>query len=211
MNLEKLKGKFISFEGVEGAGKSTQSKKLVDYLNDNCIKSIWTREPGGCKEAEEIRQVVVNGGREKFDGITELLLMNASRRVHTVKKIKPLLEEGFVIVSDRYLDSSVAYQGFGHKIDLDSVKAVQKIVLGDFKPDLTIIFDMDVLDGLVRTQKRNDQNRYEDMALEFHERVRKGFRYIAEKEPERCKIIEVGDKTIDEVFQEILNILDKSF
>lgn len=211
MNLEKLKGKFISFEGVEGAGKSTQSKKLVDYLNDNCIRSIWTREPGGCKEAEEIRQVVVNGGREKFDGVTELLLMNASRRVHTVKKIKPLLEEGFTIISDRYLDSSIAYQGFGHKIDLDSVKAVQKIVLGDFKPDLTIIFDMDVLDGLVRTQKRNDQNRYEDMALEFHERVRKGFHYIAENDPKRCKIINVGEKTVDEVFQEILSVLDKSF
>ena len=139
MDFNKLKGKFITFEGVEGAGKSTQSRMLVDYLNNIGIEAVWTREPGGSDSAEEIRKLIISGAVNKWDGITELLLMYAARRDHTEKKIKPLLKEGKVVVSDRYFDSSFAYQGYGYGLDLNKIAEIQKIVLDDFKPNLTII------------------------------------------------------------------------
>src|SRR5574344_1807397 len=124
--MEKLKGKFITFEGVEGAGKSTQSKLLVEYLNNNGVEAVWTREPGGCEGAEEIRKLLINGSVNKWDGITELLLMYAARRDHTEKKIKPLLAEGKVVISDRYFDSSLAYQGYGHNLDLSKIQKIRE-------------------------------------------------------------------------------------
>ncbi len=211
MNFEKLKGKFITFEGVEGAGKSTQSKLLVDYLNNNGIKAVWTREPGGCEGAEEIRQLLVNGAVNKWDGITELLLMYASRRDHTEKKIKPLLADGYVVVSDRYLDSTMAYQGYGYNLDLNKIKAVQNVVLDDFLPNLTIILDLDVKKGLERTDKRGDKNRYEDMKVDFHNRVRNGFINIAKENANRVKLINVENKSIEELQKEINEIIFNHF
>lgn len=207
-NLQKLKGKFITFEGVEGAGKSTQSKLLVEYLNNNGIQAVWTREPGGCEGAEEIRKLLISGSVNKWDGITELLLMYAARRDHTEKKIKPLLAEGKVVVSDRYFDSTVAYQGYGHQLDLSKIKAVQKVVLENFKPDATIILDLNVQEGLNRTATRGDTNRFEEMNLDFHTRVRQGFQKIAEEEKERVKIINVERKSIEDLQKEIINHLN---
>jgi len=206
-NLKNLMGKFITFEGVEGAGKSTQSKLLVEYLNANGIESVWTREPGGCEGAEEIRKLLVNGAVNKWDGITELLLMYAARRDHTEKKIKPLLKEGKVVVSDRYFDSTMAYQGYGYELDLNKIKQVQKIVLDDFEPDLTIILDLDVKEGLERTNKRGDKNRYEDMEIDFHNRVRNGFLNIANENHNRVKLINVENMSIDELQKNISAIL----
>lgn len=210
MNLNKIKGKFITFEGVEGAGKSTQSRMLVEYLNNNEIETIWTREPGGSEGAEEIRKLIINGSVNKWDGITELLLVYAARRDHTEKKIKPLLEQGKVVVSDRYFDSSIAYQGYGHGIDLDKIKQIQNTVLNNFKPDLTLILDLDVQKGLERTEIRGEKNRFENMNIKFHNRVRDGFREIAKNETERVKLINVENKTIEELQSEILNIIDKN-
>jgi dTMP kinase len=211
MNLKKLKGKFITFEGVEGAGKSTQSKLLVDYLNSKGIEAVWTREPGGCSGAEEIRNILVRGDINKWDGITELLLMYAARRDHTEKKIKPLLKKGVVVISDRYYDSTVAYQGYGHDLDLKKIDAIKKIVLEDFEPHLTIIMNLDISEGQDRTHKRGKRNRFDDMKISFHKKVQKGFKEIAEKEPKRCKVIEVEDMNIEEVQEKILEILDKGF
>ena len=211
MDLEKLKGKFITFEGVEGAGKSTQSKLLVEYLNTNGIKAVWTREPGGCEGAEEIRKLLVNGAVNKWDGITELLLMYASRRDHTEKKIKPFLKEGYVVVSDRYLDSTMAYQGYGYDLDLNKIKEVQKVVLDDFLPDLTIILDLDVIEGLQRTDKRGEKNRYEDMKVDFHNRVRNGFLNIAKQNTDRVKLINVKNKTIENLQKEINELIINFF
>lgn len=205
--MEKLKGKFITFEGVEGAGKSTQSKLLVEYLNNNGIEAVWTREPGGCEGAEEIRKLLVNGAVNKWDGITELLLMYAARRDHTEKKIKPLLKEGKVVVSDRYFDSTMAYQGYGYELDLNKIKQVQKIVLDDFEPDLTIILDLDVKQGLERTDKRGDKNRYEDMKIDFHNRVRNGFLNLVKENPKRVKLINVEDKSIEDLQKDIIDII----
>lgn len=206
-NLEKLKGKFITFEGVEGAGKSTQSKLLVEYLNNNGIEAVWTREPGGCEGAEEIRKLLINGAVNKWDGITELLLMYAARRDHTEKKIKPLLAEGKVVISDRYFDSTVAYQGYGHQLNLEKINAVQKVVLEDFKPNITIILDLDVEKGLERTNIRGEKNRFEDMKLDFHKRVRVGFQKIAEEEKGRVKLINVENKTIEQLQKEIMQLI----
>lgn len=209
--MEKLKGKFITFEGVEGAGKSTQSKLLVEYLNNNGIETVWTREPGGCEGAEEIRKLLVNGSVNKWDGITELLLMYAARRDHTEKKIKPLLKEGKVVISDRYFDSTMAYQGYGYQLDLNKIKIMQKLVLDEFKPDLTIILDLDVLKGLERTDKRGEKNRYEDMKVEFHKRVRNGFIEIAKEEQNRVKLINVENKSIEELQKYIISTISSKF
>ena len=183
--MENLKGKFITFEGGEGVGKSTQSKLLVEELNKKGIKAVWTREPGGCDDAEEIRKLIVSGSANRWDGITELLLIYAARRVHTEKKIKPLLKDGVTVISDRYFDSSLAYQGFGHNLPIENVETIRKIVLEDFKPDVTIFLDMDTEAALMRTNKRGDKNRFEDMELSFHKKVKDGFEYILSKENER--------------------------
>ena len=208
--MEKLKGKFITFEGVEGAGKSTQSKLLVEYLNNNGIEAVWTREPGGSEGAEEIRKLLINGAVNKWDGITELLLMYASRRDHTEKKVKPLLAEGKVVISDRYFDSSLAYQGYGHNLDLSKIQKIREIVLDDFKPDITIILDLDIKKGLERTNIRGEKNRFEDMDITFHNRVRNGFLHISQTEPERVKLLDVDNKSIQEIQKEILHILSLS-
>lgn len=206
LNIECLKGKFITFEGGEGVGKSTQSKLFVKYLNENGVKAEWSREPGGCEGAEEIRNLLIKGSADKWDGITELLLMYASRRVHTEKKIKPLLQQGITVVSDRYFDSTFAYQGFGYNLPINKIESVKKIVLEDFRPDLTFILDLNVEEGLERTDIRGEKNRYEDMKIEFHNRVRDGFNYICENEQDRCIKIDVGNgKDINTVFDELLN------
>ena len=209
--MEKLKGKFITFEGVEGAGKSTQSKLLVDYLNKNNIFTEWTREPGGSTSAEEIRKLLVNGNVNKWASITELLLMYASRREHTEKKIKPLLKKGITVISDRYFDSTIAYQGYGYQLDINKIEKIKDIVLEDFKPDMTFILDLDVIEGLKRTDIRGEKNRYENMKIDFHKKVRDGFLKLAEKEKKRIKLINVLNKSIEEIHKEIINILQKSF
>lgn len=194
--MEKLRGKFITFEGGEGVGKSTQSKLLVEKLNNNGIEAVWTREPGGCEDAEEIRKLLISGSAGRWDGITELLLIYAARRVHTEKKIKPLLKDNVVVISDRYFDSSFAYQGFGHDLPIETIESIRKIVLGDFKPNLTIFLDMDTEEALKRTDKRGDKNRFEDMDLGFHKRVKEGFNYILSKEKERFIRIDVTSLSI---------------
>lgn len=210
ISLEKLRGKFITFEGAEGAGKSTQSKLLVEHLNSCGIEAVWTREPGGSKGAEEIREVLVKGAVNKWDGITELLLMYAARRDHTEKKIRPLLNDGVVVVSDRYFDSTLAYQGYGHELDLKKIEAVKKIVLGGFEPHLTIVFDIDIQNGLDRTHTRGKRNRFDDMKIDFHSRVRKGFLDLVKNEPKRCKLLPVDNLNIDEVKLEILKLLESA-
>lgn len=209
--MENLKGKFITFEGGEGVGKSTQSKLLVEELNKKGIKAVWTREPGGCDDAEEIRKLIVSGNANRWDGITELLLIYAARRVHTEKKIKPLLKDGVTVISDRYFDSSLAYQGFGHNLPIENVETIRKIVLEDFKPDVTIFLDMDTEAALMRTNKRGDKNRFEDMELSFHKKVKDGFEYILSKENERFIRIDVTNITINELNKIIINKLTNYF
>lgn len=209
--MDKIRGKFITFEGGEGVGKSTQSKLFVEELNKNGIKTIWSREPGGCDDAEAIRELVISGATDKWDGITELLLIYAARRVHTEKKIKPLIKDGITVVSDRYFDSSLAYQGFGHGVSIEKVETVRQIVLDDFKPDLTILLDMDMEKALDRANVRGDINRFEEMDFDFHKRVKDGFEYIVKKEPDRFIKIDVTGLTVDAVLGRVVSSTIKFF
>jgi dTMP kinase len=209
--LNILVGKFITFEGVEGAGKSTQSKVFVEYLNNNGVEAVWTREPGGCPEAEEIRKLLTTGSVDKLDGISELLLMYAARKLHTERKIKPLLLSNVTVVSDRYFDSSLAYQGFGHGIPPEKIENLKKIVLDDFTTDLTIILDLPTEIGLQRANKRGETNRFEAMDVEFHKRVKNGFNYVHETEGNRCIKIDVLGKNVEDLSKTIIQEAVKFF
>ena len=186
-----MRGRFITFEGGEGAGKSTQVSKLMAYLDRCKIETIATREPGGSVGAEEIRALLVNGGVDRWDGMTEVLLHSAARRDHVIKTVQPALNQGKWVVCDRFFDSTLAYQGWGHGIDRASIAAAIALSVGDFKPDLTLILDLDVAQGLERARSRGDgQDRYERMGVDFHTRLRQGFLEIAAQDPARCRVID---------------------
>ena len=187
------KGKFITFEGGEGTGKSTQVEILVEALRKAGHPSIPTREPGGSRGAEEIRTLLVNGETSRWTAMSEALLNYAARADHMDKTIKPALEKGAWVVSDRFSDSTLAYQGYGHGLELYRIKAMHEVTLGAFYPDLTLIFDLPLEIGLARAADRGDgEDRYERMGHDFHERLRKGFLEIAASEKERCVTIDAS-------------------
>lgn len=185
------RGKFITLEGGEGTGKSTQIALLTKALNNAGIESVQTREPGGSPSAEDIRSLLVEGDTDKWGGLTEVLLNYAARHEHLRQTITPALEAGHCVISDRFADSTVAYQGYGHGYDLSVISRIHEIVVGSFCPDLTFILDIPVDQGLSRAGSRNDkEDRYERMKLKFHERVRNGFLKIAKQEKDRCVVID---------------------
>jgi dTMP kinase len=206
-----VKGKLISFEGGEGSGKSTQAKLLFEYLQQNNIPSILTREPGGTETAEKIRNILVTGKIENIDKLSEILLHYAARNEHFKKKIWPAMLEGKIVITDRFYDSTFAYQGYGYRIDLKIIRKIHDIVMGDFKPSLTLLFDMDVLKGLERSERRlNEQNsnetRYEGLPLDFHQRLRDGFLAIAKAEPERCVVLN-AEESIESLQKKVIETL----
>ncbi len=201
-------GVFITLEGGEGGGKSTQARKLADVLTARGRHVILTREPGGSPGAETIRKLLVEGASNRWDGMTEALLHTAARRDHLVKTVWPAMDVGKVVISDRFYDSTIAYQGYGHGLDVDTLRGLQKTALGDFKPDLTLILDLPAEIGLGRAQGRGgSETRYESMALAFHERLRAGFLEIAKAEPTRCRVID-ANADIDSVHAAILSAVD---
>ncbi len=190
------RGKFITFEGGEGAGKSTQIALLADWLESRGLAVLRTREPGGSPGAEEIRKLLVDGAVERWDPVSEALLHFAARRSHLQETVIPALERGQRVLCDRFADSTMAYQGYGHELGRTPVEALYDMVVGDLRPDLTFILDLPVADGLARAKGRAEaHSRYERMNREFHERVRQGFLEIARGEPERCVVIDArGDE-----------------
>ncbi len=177
-------------EGGEGAGKSTHVKRLAEALRQTGIDVLTTREPGGAPGAEQIRELLVDGDTARWDGLTEALLHFAARREHLVKTVLPALGRGQWVVSDRFADSTVAYQGYGFGLGREVIEALYEIVVGDFRPDLTIILDLSAEAGLVRAKARGSGGtRYERMGLEFHQRLREGFLDIARLQPVRCAVI----------------------
>lgn len=184
------KGRFITVEGGEGAGKSTQLAFLASFLRLRGVEVLVTREPGGAPGAEEIRKLLVDGAVGRWDGMSEMLLHFAARRDHLVRTVWPALDRGVWVLSDRFADSTMAYQGYGHGLALDKIRMVYDLVVGEFKPDLTLILDLPVEEGLRRAAERGDsENRYERMGPSFHERLRAGFLEIARAEPGRCFVI----------------------
>lgn len=183
-------GRFITFEGGEGAGKSTQIKLLAETVRQRGLAVVTTREPGGAPGAEEIRRLLVEGEAGRWDAVTEALLHTAARREHVQKTIKPALAQGSWVLSDRFADSTVAYQGYAQGVPLGDLAKLYEIAVGDFEPDLTLILDMPVNEGLKRAKARGGaEDRYERMGTEFHERMRRGFLEIAQSNPQRCLII----------------------
>jgi dTMP kinase len=199
-------GRFITLEGGEGAGKSTQIARLAERLK---IKHevVTTREPGGSPGAEMIRKLLVEGPAERWDGTTEALLHFAARRDHLRMTVWPALEHGAWVISDRFADSTRAYQGWGHGLDLATLDRLYSVAVGVFRPDLTLILDLPVDAGLARAAaRRGAETRYESLPREFHDRVREGFLTIARLEPERCVVIDAS-QDIDAVAASIAGVV----
>lgn len=187
------RGRFITLEGGEGAGKSTQASRLAGVLRASGAEVVLTREPGGSPGAEEIRALLVDGDVARWDAVTETLLHFAARCDHLLNTIAPALDRGAWVISDRFVDSTVAYQGYGHGVPLKLIDELARICIADRRPDLTLILDLPVAVGLARANRRGTaEDRYERMNDEFHARVRDGFREIARREPSRCVVVDAS-------------------
>lgn len=197
------RGRFITFEGGEGAGKTTQIARLADRLRDSGVPVLTTREPGGAPGADSIRALLVSGATDKWDPVSETLLLYAARRQHMVQTIGPALAHGEWVLCDRFADSTLAYQGHGHGVPAEFIHGLYNAVVGDGGPDLTVILDLPVAAGLARAGARNAgqaraEDRFERMDTGFHERLRQGFLEIAAREPDRCTVVD-ADRPEDAV------------
>ncbi len=210
-----MSGRFITFEGGDGCGKSTQVKLLAEYLQSKGIAPVLTKEPGGTPEGQVLRQLLVTGDKDKFDAISECLLYYADRRNHLNKVVWPALKEGKWVISDRYADSTEAYQYYGYdkRVDIATLKGLYKIVAGDFKPDLTIILDIDPEIGMKRSLAKAatmevKELRFESRQMEFHHNLRRGFLEIAAREPERCAVIN-AEADIETIHRQIVRVIEE--
>jgi dTMP kinase len=185
------RGRFISFEGGEGAGKSTQVKRLAARLQVGGREVVATREPGGSPGAESIRELVLNGAADRWSAVTETLLMYASRRDHIERVIRPALARGAWVICDRFADSTRAYQGAAGGTAPELIGALETHILEDTRPDLTLVFDLPTDVGLARAHARaGSEMRFESKGLAFHERLRASFLEIARREAERCAVVD---------------------
>jgi len=204
MPAEIFSGKFITFEGGEGAGKSTQIQRLATALENSGLSVTSTREPGGSPGAETIRGLLLDTAAD-WDAPTEALLHFAARADHFTTRIAPALRKGDWVICDRFADSTRAYQGFGLGLSMDAIETLYDVALGDFAPDLTVILDVPVEIGLKRMNARDgDPDRYEQMDTAFHERLRRGFLDIAAKDQDRCEVVD-ADTDIDTVTARIFD------
>ncbi|MEP4380636.1 MAG: dTMP kinase [Alphaproteobacteria bacterium] len=209
------RGKFITFEGGEGAGKTTQITRLADRLHSRGITSITTREPGGAPGADSIRSLLVSGATDKWDPVSEVLLLYAARREHLKQTILPALDQGVWVLCDRFADSTMAYQGYGHGISKEFIRGLHAEVVGDADPDLTLILDIPVEIGIGRavsrnTSARSGEDRFERMDTSFHERLRAGFLDIAAGSPERVRVID-ADSTPEAVTEAVWQTVTDNF
>ncbi len=195
------KGLFITFEGADGCGKTTQIKLLDEYLRGEGYKTLLTREPGSKGLGEKLREILLNYDGE-VSSKCESFLFLADRAQHVDCIIKPALEEGVIVLCDRHTDSTVAYQGYGRGLDIEQIKSLNELATSGLKPDLTLVFDVDVETSQSRVGTEKD--RMESAGIEFFERVRKGFLEIAKFEPERVKVIEATN-TIENIHKQVVN------
>ena len=203
-----MKGLFITFEGCEGSGKTTVIEGVLKHLEENNVKVIKTREPGGIKISEDIRNVILDVNNTNMDEITEALLYAASRRQHLVEKVIPYLEKGYVVICDRFLDSSLAYQGYARGIGIDEVYNMNLFATEGLLPDLTLLVCVRPEVGLdrIKTNNRGTLDRLEIEKMEFHKKVYDGYLKVQEKFSDRIKIIN-GEQTKEEVRNDALKVV----
>lgn len=204
-----LKGKFITFEGGEGSGKTTMITKISDYLEDKNIPYMITREPGGIDIAEKIRSIILNPEHTTMDARTEALLYAAARRQHLAEKVIPALEKGVMVLSDRFVDSSLAYQGYARGIGMDEIRSINEFATVGINPEMTLYFDITPEQGLARIAANGGRevNRLDMENLSFHNKVREGYLLLAKNEPERIKIIDAS-LSQEEVFCSLIAKLE---
>ncbi len=215
------RGLFISFEGGEGSGKTTQLNRLAERLTEKSgRKIITTREPGGTEEAEKIRDLIVQREGGDWNPMAEILLFFAARVMHIEQKIRPALAGGKIVITDRFTDSTRAYQGYGHGFDLQKIEDINQLSTGRFEPELTFIFDIEPKTGLERSGRRlkaealnveQTEDRFENLDLAFHERLREGFLEISRQNPARCIVIDATQDTdtiTDQLEHEVMKRLE---
>ncbi len=211
MTTEVQTNKMIVIDGVDGSGKGVQSRRLLQSLQDAGLQAILTREPGGSSAAEDIRGLLVTGEPEKWDSMTELLLMYAARRSHLRDTVWPALATGKWVISDRYADSSRAFQGIAGNLGLDTVEQIHRVTVGEFEPALVLILDLPESIALQRAHDRGgDEDRFEKKGADYHARVRDAFLQVAATDPARYHVIE-ADRSMDQVSQAIIEVVNQHF
>lgn len=208
MRLKLKKGIFISFEGIEGTGKSTQAKLLTDYLRKKGYKTLLTEEPGGTAISLDIRKVLLSTKHKRMEPVAELLLYNAARAQLVKEKILPAIKQGFIVITDRFSDSTSVYQGYVRGINSKLIESLDKIATNGLVPDLTILLDLNVETGRKRNRRINKNDRFELENIKFHKKVREGYLKLAAKKPKRIKVVKASKK-ISEIHKEIVRIVDK--
>jgi dTMP kinase len=200
------RGKFITFEGCDGCGKSTQLKMLSNYLTENGIAHIFTREPGGGKISEAIREILLSGKNMEMTDECEALLYAASRVQHLADRVEPALQEGKLVICDRYVDSSLAYQAYARGLGYDFISQINSFALKNYLPDLTIFIDLTPEAAFARKKGADQNDRLELAGMEFHKRVYAGYDALANAEPNRIARVD-GNKTPQEIFNDVITLL----
>ncbi len=195
-----MKGTLITFEGIDFSGKSVQANLLHETLKEHKLPILFLREPGGTEISEKIRTVLLDNENHKMSAVTEVLLYSAARAQMVRENIIPHLEKGFIVICDRYFDSTTAYQGFGRKIDLDFIKKLNNFATKELAPDLTFLIDLDL--GIALQRKKTDLDRLEKEDSEFHQRVRNGYLEIARSNPDRFVVVD-GTQSIEAIQEEV--------
>jgi dTMP kinase len=209
-----MKGTFITFEGIEGSGKSTQIALLANYLTTRGVQHVLTREPGGTLIGDQIRKILLDPASNALDPAAELLLYAASRAQHLREIIIPALASGANVLCDRFSDATLAYQGYGRGLDIEMIRALDRIVTAGMRPDLTLLFDIEAASGIARARGRNNSRgleaeaRFENEELAFHERVRQGYLALVAQEPERIQVVDASSSA-EAIQAEVRKIVDK--
>ena len=204
-----MRGRFITFEGVEGCGKSTQMARLLEWMEKAGLPVLATREPGGTKVGEGIRELLLTPREEGLDAGAELLLYEAARAQHVGEVIRPALEAGIHVLCDRFFDSTTAYQAFGRGLDEEMVLDLNHMASGGLVPDLTLLFSVAIEEGLGRARGDSAGDRLEGESLAFHRKVQAGFEALAQREPGRFRTL--GDGPIEQVHEKVVNIVKERF
>ena len=205
-----MSGKFITFEGGEGGGKSTQAARMAGYLRGKGLEVIETREPGGTPQGEDLRDLLVQGEPDRWSALSELLLLTAARVEHVNRLIEPALAEGKWVICDRFADSTLAYQGIAGELGLELVEQLQQLAVGASSPDVTFLLDVRAEAGLQRAEKRGGAARFEKKGAAFHQTLRDGFLALANENPQRIVLID-GEDTFDNVWGQIEAELGRRF